>query len=382
MVEAVELAGLGAQGAAHDQPHDQLDAFGAGLDDVVLVAEAAEPGEDPMRILTAAAMLALCATSAMAAPAYKPAGSVPLGDPTFWDYTVVDPSTGRVYVAHADKLAVIDGRAGKLIGTVEGMPGGSHGIAISTATGQGITDDGRNGQAVVFDLKTLKVKTKIKANEDADGIAWDPSTGHAFIIEGDSKKITVVDPKTDTAVTDIDVGEGLEYGAGADGRVFIAGVEKKDLIEVDPRADKVIARWPIPDCERPHGLAADGKTHRAFVGCVNSKMMVVDTKTGKVVAELAIGRGNDAVAFDPVRKRVFSSNGRDGTVSVYQQVSADKYEALDDIKTVVSGRTMDVDPVTGRLFVPAADMDPNSPAGQRPKMIAGSARVLMFDPVK
>jgi DNA-binding beta-propeller fold protein YncE len=335
-----------------------------------------------MRILTAAACLALLATSAMAAPAYKPAGAVPIGDPPFWDYTVVDPSTGRVYVAHADKLVVIDGRAGKLVGTVEGMAGGSHGTAISAATGQGFTDDGRNGQAFAFDLKTLKVKAKIKANEDADGIAWDPGTGHAFVIEGDSKKITVIDPKTDTAVADIDVGEGLEYGVGADGKVFVAGVEKKDLIVVDPHDNKVTARWPIPDCERPHGLAVDGKSHRAFVGCVNSKMMVVDTKGGKVVAELAIGRGNDAVAFDPVRKRVFSSNGRDGTVSVYQQVSADKYTALEDIKTVVSARTMDVDPVTGRLFVPGADVDPSSTPGQRPKMVAGSARVMMFDPVK
>jgi hypothetical protein len=116
------------------------------------------------------------------------------------------------------------------------------------------------------------------------------------------------------------------------------------------------------------------------MGCENAKLMVVDTRNGKVVTELAIGRGNDAVAFDPTRRRVFSSNGRDGTISVYQEETPDRYRALDEIKTVVSGRTMTVDPVTGRLFVPVADIDPNSPQGQRPRMIAGSARVLMFDP--
>ena len=133
-----------------------------------------------------------------------------------------------------------------------------------------------------------------------------------------------------------------------------AGVEKRNLIEVDPRTNAVTARWPMPDCERPHGLAVDSRSHRAFVGCTNAKMMVVDTKSGKVVTELAIGRGNDAVAFDSNRRRVFSSNGRDGTISVYQQVSPDTYTALEDVETVVSGRTMDVDPVTGRLFVPVA----------------------------
>ncbi len=328
------------------------------------------------------ALAALCASQAMAAPAYKPAGAVPLGDPPFWDYTVVDAATGRVYVSHANRLAVIDGRAGKLIGNVEGIPGGAHGTAISAATGQGFTDDGRNGLAIAFDLESLKVTKQIKAEEDADGIAFDRGTGHVFVIEGDSKKITVIDPKTDAPVAAIDVGEGLEYGAGAEGKVFVAGVEKRMLIQIDPHANAVTARWPIPDCERPHGLAVDGRSHRAFVGCVNSRMMVVDTRSGKVVADLAIGRGNDSVAFDASRRRVFSSNGRDGTVSVYQQVSPDKYQALEDIKTVVSGRTMDVDPVTGRLFVPVADPDPAPPApGQRPKMIPGTARVLMFDPV-
>ena len=331
---------------------------------------------------TLAALLALCATSALAAPAYRPAGVVPLGDPPFWDYTVVDPATGRVYVAHGPSLAVIDGRAGKVIGTIDGIAGGTHGTAISAATGQGFTDDGRNGQAVVFDLKTLQAKSRIPAHEDADGIAFEPVTGHVFIVEGDSKKITVIDPKTDKAAADIDVGEGLEYGVGSGGKVFVAGVEKKDLIEIDARSNKVTARWPIPDCERPHGLAVDGRGHRAFVGCVNSKMMVVDTRSGKLVTELAIGRGNDAVAFDSTRRRVFSSNGRDGTVSVYQQATPDKYTPLEDIKTAVSGRTMDVDPVSGRLFVPVADQDPSSTPGQRPKMIPGSARVLMFDPVK
>ena len=328
-----------------------------------------------------AALLALCATSAMAAPAYRPAGSVPLGDPAFWDYTVVDSITGRVYVAHGDKVAVIDGRAGKLIGNVEGIAGGTHGVAISGPTGQGFTDDGRNGMAVAFDLKSLKIVHEIPANQDADSIALDKGTGHVFVIAGDPKKITVVDPKSDKAVATIDVGEGMEYAVASDGEVFVAGVEKRDLIEIDPRTNGVIARWPIPDCERPHGLAVDGRNHRAFVGCVNAKMMVVDTRSGKLVTELAIGHGNDAMAFDSNRKRVFSSNGRDGTVSVYQEASPDRYVQLEDIKTVVSGRTMDVDTLTGRLFVPAADMDPNSPAGQRPRMIPGSARVLMFDPV-
>jgi YVTN family beta-propeller protein len=333
-----------------------------------------------MRVLIGV-VLALSVSQAMAAPSYKPAGVIPLGDPPFWDYAVADPSSGRVYVAHGDKVAVIDSRNGALIGNVEGISGGTHGIAISSATGQGFTDDGRNGQAIAFDLKTLGVRKKIAADQDADAIARDPASGHVYVTEGDPATITVIDPKTDAVVTTIHLGEKMEYAVGADGAVFLAGVAKRDLIKLDPRTNTVVARWPTPDCESPHGLAIDPKTHRAFMGCENAKMMVVDTRTGKVIAQLPIGRGNDAMAFDPTRSRVFSSNGRDGTISVYQEETPDKYRALEDVKTVVSGRTMTVDPVNGRLFVPVADMDPNSPPGQRPRMVAGSARVLMFDPV-
>jgi DNA-binding beta-propeller fold protein YncE len=109
-------------------------------------------------------------------------------------------------------------------------------------------------------------------------------------------------------------------------------------------------------------------------------MVVVDTGSGRVVANLPIGMGNDAVAFDPVRKRVFSSNGRDGTISVYEEQSPDRYVALAPITTMVSARTMSVDPSNGWLFVPGAESDPPATPGARPKVRPGTLRVMIFAP--
>ena len=117
-----------------------------------------------------------------------------------------------------------------------------------------------------------------------------------------------------------------------------------------------------------------------FLGCINSLMMVVDSDSGRTVAKLPIGRGSDAVAFDPVRRRAFSSNGADGTISVYQLTPAGDYQALGPVTTSVSGRTMAVDPATGRLFVAAADTDPSATPGARPKVRPGTLKLLMFDP--
>jgi DNA-binding beta-propeller fold protein YncE len=320
-------------------------------------------------------------TVAHAAPAYVLAHNVPLGAPDRWDYVVFDAPSGRVYVAHGDTLAVIDGATARLIGQVEEIAGGTHGTGISQAAGQGFTDDGRNGQVVAFDLQTLKVVKRIAVDADADGVAADPVSGHIFVVEGDPAKIKVIDPKTDAVTATIAGGEKMEYiAADGLGAVFVAGEEKRDLLKVDVKTNTVTARWPMPDCQSPHGLAVDAAGHRAFMSCVNSLMMVIDTQSGRLVAKLPIGRGSDAAAFDPVRKRAFSANGLDGTISVYQQRSPDLYEALDPIHTAVSARTMAVDPQSGRLFLAGADVDPPASSGGRPRPRPGTLRLMILEP--
>lgn len=102
------------------------------------------------RFLVVVGVIALLASNAAAAaaspleqPNYHITKVVPLGDPDRWDYVVFDPDSQRVYVAHGDRITVVKGDSGALIGTIEGMPGGTHGVAISHATGMGYTDDGQ-----------------------------------------------------------------------------------------------------------------------------------------------------------------------------------------------------------------------------------------------
>lgn len=324
------------------------------------------------------------------APVYKVTRTVPLGSPERWDYVVYDSASHRVYVSHGDRVAVVDGRDGRMVGQIMGIAGGTHGFGISAATGKGYTDDGTAGVAVVFDLKTLKVLRRVKAAEDADAVAFDPSSGHIFVINGDSKTMTVIDPKTDAVVATIDGGGGLEYAVpGLNGKLYVNGAEKKEMLRVDTRTNKIDARWPIPGCTSPHGLAIDTAAHRLFVSCVNKVLTVVDTDSGGVVASVPIGAGTDAAAFDPKRKLIFSSNGMDGTISVIHQKDAATYVPVGEIKTAVTGRTMGIDPESGRLYVVAADIDPEAPlkpgpGGRpaRPQPLAGTTKLLFLDPAR
>lgn len=339
-------------------------------------------------ILAAIALAGAASAQSPATPGYKVVKAVPLGAPDRWDYVVHDGATQRIYVAHGDRVSVVDEKDGKVLGEVTGITGGAHGIGVSNATGKGYTDDGKGGLAVVFDLKTFQVLKRIDAKEDADAVAFDSKSGHVFVVDGDSKALTVIDPATDTVIATIDTGGGMETAvAGGDGKLYVNGAQKKELIRVDIATNTVDARWPLPDCASPHGLALDPAAHRAFVTCINKVMTVVNTDNGAVVAALPIGLGTDAAAFDPARKRAFSSNG-DGTLSIVHEVDPNTFVSLGSIKTAVGGRTMAIDHRTGRLFIAAADVavDPQAPPGPdgrpaRPKPVPGSLKLLFLDPV-
>lgn len=320
----------------------------------------------PLGLLAAVAALGLACAALMpraraaqsAAVQYRVTKAVPLGPPDRWDYVVYDPPSHRVYVSHGDRITVVDGRTGKIIGQVLGMPGGTHGIAISHATGLGYTDDGRAGEAVAFSLRTLKVVKRLKAQSDPDALTIDPTTGHVFVVDGDPGDLTVIDPKQNRVIATVHVPSRLEYAvAGNNGKVYVNGVSTQKIFRIDTATNQVDATWPIPQCQLPHGLAIDTQTHRLFASCENSRLVVVNADTGAVVAVLPIGRGTDSARFDPVHKLVFSSNGQDGTLSVIREVNANKFVPVATVNTMVSGRTMGIDPTTGRVYVVAAKIN-------------------------
>ena len=250
---------------------------------------------------------------------------------------------------------------------------------------RGYTDDGKAGEVVAFDLKTLAVTKRIKAESDADGIVYDPASGHVFVIDGDSGKLTVIDPHTDAVVATVDAGGGLEFGdTGNNGKFYVDGAEKNEIVRVDTATNMADAHWAMPTCVKPHGLAIDRAHHRLFASCSNKVMVVMNSDNGAVIATLPIGEGTDFASFDPERGLAYSSN-RDGTLSVVAELSPDKFLALPAIPTQIGARTMAIDPKSGRIYLVTADMSVNeaTAAGdsrRRYSVKPGSVRLLFLDP--
>ena len=330
--------------------------------------------------------LAFCSNGfAQSAPSYTVTKTVALGAPDRWDYLTFDPSSHRVFVAHGDRVTVVDGRDGAIVGQVEGFPGGPHGVAIVPASGRGYSDDGKAGTASSFDLATLKQIKTIKAAPDADGILFDPVSKHIFVINGDSASVTVINPATDTAITTISAGGGLEFAVLDDsGKLYVDGAEKHEIVRIDTKTNQVDAHWAMPNCTKPRGIAIDTATHRLFSSCANNVLVVISTDSGATVASLPIGSRTDAAAFDPRRKLVFSSNG-DGTLSMIAEKGPNNFVALASIPTMLGARTMTIDPDSGRLYLVGADYTINAaadPADIRHRYVVtpGSAKLLFLDP--
>lgn len=333
------------------------------------------------KILAMAALAALMAGPAHAAARYDLIKTIAIGAPDRWDYVVEDG--GRAYVAHGDVVTVVDVAQGKVAGTLK-VGGITHGIAIVPGLNKGYTDDGEAGTVMVFDPRSFRTLGHIKAEPDADGIVYDPQSGHVLVITGDSGKVVVIDPKADKVVSEIDGGGPLEFGVlDGHGKFYVDGEEKNEIVRMDLATAKADAHWPLTGCRTPHGLAMDRVHMRLFASCGSGVMDVMDARGGKVLATLPIGQGSDGAAFDASRGLAFSSN-RDGTLSIVAETGSDHFAALTPVKTERGARTMALDPENGRIFLVASDVSedksvaPN--ARGRFKVVPGSAHLLVYRP--
>ena len=336
---------------------------------------------------TLAGIAAAVLISPVAAPAdavaYKITKSVPLGAPDGWDYLFFEPQSHRVYVAHSTEITVVDGRSGELVGRVSGIDR-VNGVTAVPSLHKGYTDSRGKKAAVAFSLPALKVTREIPADVDTDALIYEPVTRRVFVMNGDGMNATVIDATNDKPVATIPLQGKPEFAVvDTRGHVFVNIADKREIVDIDARKASIQARFPVPSCESPHGLAMDPDTRRLFSSCVNSLLVVVDADDGRIIASLPIGKGTDAAAFDPKRKLVFSANA-EGTLSVIRQQGPDKYDSLGEIPTRPLARTMAIDPDTGRLYLVTADVNEVNPKAaklrERYAIRPGTVQLLFVDP--
>jgi YVTN family beta-propeller protein len=286
-----------------------------------------------------------------------------------YDFVYLDEAAHRLYAAHSTEVAVIDTASQSVIGVIAGLVG-AHGISVAPRIGKGFITNGKSDMVTVFDPKTLKATGEIKSTgKSPDALTYDPASRQLFVFNHASGEVTVIEPGTNKVTTTLNVGGALEVGR-ADGRgnVWVNVEDRSEIVRIDSKKMVVSGRYPLAPCEEPTGLAVDAKHGRVFVGCGNKMMAVVNATTGKVVTTLAIGPGVDGTEFDPTTRDVFNACGKDGTLSVIHQDTADRYHVVQNLSTQLGARTLAVDTSSHRVFLAAAQFgDKPAPSETTPK---------------
>jgi DNA-binding beta-propeller fold protein YncE len=330
-----------------------------------------------MRFLTISTFLVLTSVALAEPPAgYKLEKTIPIPGGGGWDYLTVDATGRRVYVSHGTQVEVLDADSGEHKGTIADTSG-VHGIAIAGGLGKGFTSNGRSNNVLVFDLKTLKPLGTVATGRNPDGILYDSATKRVFAFNGGGKSATAIDAADAKVAGTVDLG-GKPEGCVSDGagNIFVNLEDTAEVVKFDAKELKVLERWSVAPAKLPVSLAIDPETNRLFVGCRSKSLLVMDAKTGKTITTLPIGDRVDAGAYDPETKLIFCSCG-DGTTAVVKQESADKYTAVEMVKTRQGSKTMALDPKTHRLFLPAVEYKPAT-GGGRPMAVPGSFALLIY----
>ena len=334
--------------------------------------------------VTAIGVLALAAGMLAAHPRaadgpYQLIKDVPIGGEGGWDYLTVDGAAKRLYISHGTKVVVYDMAKDEVAGEIPDTPG-VHG-AIIASNGHVFTSNGRENKASIVDAKTLQLIKKVDTEGNPDFIMYEPKQREVYTMNGSGRSATVIDADGKVVAT-IPLGGKPEAGVPdpAAGRVYVNNETGSTIVVIDVAKHEVVATWPIAPGESAAGLAIDLKNHRLFIGAHNNKMLMMDSTTGKVLAEVPIGAGVDATWFDPGTGYAFSSTST-GTVTVAHEDSPSRMTVVQTLETARGARTMALDPATHRIYVAAAKYQnppADAPASARPTLVPGSMHLLVY----
>jgi DNA-binding beta-propeller fold protein YncE len=314
-----------------------------------------------MKPLLACAALGIAAfaAAAQAQQFYHLESAVPLkAAAPDWDYVTLDPARGYLFIGRrGDGVTVFDVRTKKVVRNIDKSED-ANAVALIPEFDRGYTING-DGTTTIFQLSTLKTIDRAKVGEDADSAFYEPVTKQLAFTMGDSKKIAFVDAKMGKVVGELPMDSKKLDGTVPDGEgnMFMALRDKNSVAKIDAKERKLVGDWKTAPCEEPTGIAFDKANKRLFVGCrgKNPVLAVLDSDSGKVITTLEIGRGNDGVIYDPATHKIYTSNGIDGNLVIYDQVSADTYKLAEATTTRPYARTMAFDPKTKKIYLVTAE---------------------------
>ena len=175
-------------------------------------------------------------------------------------------------------------------------------------------------------LKTLD----FGADADTDNLRYDAPSKRVYVGYGEDEggALAVVDPATMQRLQEYKLGSHPEsFQLEKNGARIFVNLPDQESFGVIDRKTGAVTKWKIPGNTDNHSLALDEANHRLFTAALQpGRLTVVDTESGKVIAELPCVEGVDDIWLDAARKRIYVPGS--GFIDVFQQLDPDHYTAL------------------------------------------------------
>ena len=296
---------------------------------------------------------ALCLDAAESAT-LKLARTIPLpGVKGRFDHFAIDLKSQRLFVAALgnDTVEVLDLNTGQRVKSIGGCSK-PQGVVYLAESNRLFVANGSDGTLKVFDGSSYAPLKSLGSMDDADNVRFDEKANVIFVGFGDGA-LAVIDPSTVEHASDIKLSghpESFQLEKHG-GRIFVNVPDAKQVAVIGREKKSIVATWPMKKFQANFPMAFDEASHRLFVGCRKpARLVVLDTETGKPVADLEIPGDTDDLFFDAKRQRLYLSCG-EGFLDVIQRNGGDRCERIARQPTRGGARTCFYSPDTDRLYL-------------------------------
>jgi YVTN family beta-propeller protein len=171
----------------------------------------------------------------------------------------------------------------------------------------------------VIDIADSKVLTTVKTGEEPEGVRLRPDGKVVYVTSEDEGTISVVDTASNKALTKIKVGRrprDIAFLPDAS-KAFVTNENDASVSVLDGNKHKFLRTIEVEKGLKPMGLAITRDGGRLYVSTGRGKkVVVIDTKTEKIVSSFEVGTRPWGIALSPDEKLLFTANGPSNDVTV------------------------------------------------------------------
>jgi DNA-binding beta-propeller fold protein YncE len=269
------------------------------------------------------------------------------------DHFAFDPAGQRLFVCALgnNTVEVLDLRKGDRVHSITGL-GAPQGVAYVPDVNRLFVANDKGGICKIYDGKLFQPVGELNLKDDADNIRYDEATKKIYIGFG-SDGIAIVSAPDGKQIGSIRLSAHPEaFALEKQGkRIFVNVPDARHVAVIDREKGEVINTWGTDLALANFPMALDEANHRLFVGCrLPSRLVVLNTDSGDVVAKIDISSDSDDVFYDSKRRRIYAICGA-GKVDIINQPDANTYKAFAQVNTASGSRTGLFVPAQNTLFV-------------------------------